>query len=61
MRFRPGLSTDGETTEVELNYGIKGIEEIERYVEELLLSLPYPDPVVLPELSLCSYMTSREI
>lgn len=46
---------------LELNNDIKGIRRRDAYVEGLLQALPHPDLVVLPELSRCSYMASREI
>ena len=46
---------------LELDNDIKGIEQRDAYVERIIRSLPHPDLVVLPELSRCSYMASREI
>ena len=46
---------------LELNNDIKGIEQRDQYVEELISRLPEPDLVVLPELSRCSYMASQEM
>ena len=46
---------------LELDNGIKGIENRKAYIEGLIARLPSPDIVVLPELSLCSYMASPEI
>ena len=46
---------------LELNNDIKGIEQREQYVEELISRLPEPNLVVLPELSRCRYMASQEM
>ena len=46
---------------MELDNDIKGIEERDAYIEELIRKLPDPDLVVLPELSRCSYMASQEM
>lgn len=46
---------------LELNNDIKGIEQRDQYVEELISRLHDPDLVVLPELSRCSYMASQEM
>jgi len=46
---------------LELNNDIKGIEQRKRYIGSLIAKLQRPDLVVLPELSLCSYMGSDTI
>lgn len=46
---------------LELNNDVKGIDQRKEYIESLIAKLPAPDFVVLPELSLCSYMASQEI
>ena len=46
---------------LELDNDIKGIQERDAYIEELIRKLPDPDLVVLPELSRCSYMASQEM
>lgn len=46
---------------LELNNDIKGIEQRKQYIESLVANLQRPDLVVLPELSLCSYMGSDAI
>jgi len=46
---------------LELNNDIKGIEQRKQYIESLIAKLERPDLVVLPELSLCSYMGSDAI
>lgn len=46
---------------LELNNDIKGIETRKEYIEGLISKLSSPDLVVLPELSVCSYMASQEI
>ena len=46
---------------LELDNDIKGIENRKAYIEGLIQRLPRPDLVVLPELSLCSYMASQKI
>ena len=46
---------------LELNNDIKGIENRDRYIEELISRLPDPELVILPELSRCSYMASQEM
>ena len=44
---------------LELDNDIKGIEQRDSYIEELISKLPEPELVVLPELSRCSYMASQ--
>ncbi len=46
---------------LQLDNDIKGISERERYIGDLISRLDHPDLIVLPELSSCSYMASREI
>lgn len=46
---------------LELNNEIKGISERKQYIESLIARLPSPDFVVLPELSICSYMADQRI
>lgn len=46
---------------LELNNDIKGIDQRKEYIESLIAKLAAPDLVVLPEVSLCSYMASQEI
>lgn len=46
---------------LELDNGIKGVEERKLYIEGLIKQLPSPDLVVLPELAMCSYMASQEV
>lgn len=46
---------------LELNNDIKGIPERMQYIESIIAQLQNPDLVVLPELSLCSYMGSDAI
>ena len=46
---------------LELDNDIKGVEQRKNYIEELIARLPSPDLVVLPELSICSYMASQEM
>jgi len=46
---------------LELNNDIKGIIQRKKYIEELIVQLPSPELVVLPELALCSYMASQKI
>ncbi len=46
---------------LELNNDLKGIEQRKRYIESLIARLKRPDLVVLPELSVCSYMGSDAI
>ena len=46
---------------LELNNEIKGIKARKKYIESLIVNLPSPELVVLPELSICSYMASQEI
>lgn len=46
---------------LELNNEIKGIENRKKYMESLIVKLPHPDLIVLPELAMCSYMGSSEI
>lgn len=43
---------------LELNNDIKGIDQRKSYIESLVAKLKNPDLIVLPELSLCSYMGS---
>ena len=44
---------------LELDNDIKGIDRRKDYIEGLIEKLPGPELVVLPELSLCSYMASQ--
>ena len=44
---------------LELNNDIKGIAERKSYIEALMVRLPSPDIVLLPELAICSYMASQ--
>ena len=46
---------------LQLNNDIKGISNRKNYIESLIASLPNPDLVVLPELAVCSYMSSQKI
>ncbi|TYQ16749.1 UNVERIFIED_CONTAM: hypothetical protein Cloal_3317 [Acetivibrio alkalicellulosi] len=46
---------------LELNNDIKGIAKRKSYIESLIAKLHSPDLIVLPELSLCSYMGSEII
>lgn len=46
---------------LELDNDIKGVAERKDYIEGLIARLPAPELVVLPELSLCSYMASQRI
>jgi predicted amidohydrolase len=46
---------------LELNNDIKGIDQRKSYIESLVAKLQCPDLIVLPELSLCSYMGSDAI
>ncbi len=46
---------------LELDNDLKGVAERKAYMEGLIARLPAPDLVVLPELSLCSYMASQKI
>ena len=46
---------------LELNNDLKGIEARKAYIDGLIGRLPSPELVVLPELSLCSYMASQAI
>ncbi|HHT25612.1 MAG TPA: carbon-nitrogen hydrolase family protein [Clostridiaceae bacterium] len=46
---------------LELNNDIKGIIQRKKYIEELIVQLPSPELVVLPELAICSYMASQKI
>ena len=46
---------------LELNNDIKGIEQRKSYIESLIAKLQRPDLIVLPELSLCSYMGSETV
>ena len=46
---------------LELDNNLKGIEQRKQYIESLVAKLQQPDLVVLPELSLCSYMGSDAI
>lgn len=46
---------------LELNNDIKGIDQRKSYIESLVAKLQHPDLIVLPELSLCSYMGSDAI
>ena len=46
---------------LELDNDIKGTARRKAYIEGLIRRLPKPELVVLPELSLCSYMASQEI
>lgn len=46
---------------LELDNDIKGIDNRKSYIESLIKQLKDPDLVVLPELSLCSYMGSEAI
>ena len=46
---------------LELNNDIKGLIQRKQYIEDLIVQLPSPELVVLPELALCSYMASQEI
>ncbi|MDF2891624.1 MAG: hypothetical protein K0R80_1991 [Clostridia bacterium] len=46
---------------LELNNDIKGIDQRKSYIESLVAKLQRPDLIVLPELSLCSYMGSDAI
>ncbi len=46
---------------IELDNGIKGIHKRKEYIESLIKLIPDPDLIVLPELSLCSYMASNRI
>lgn len=46
---------------LELNNDIKGIDQRKSYIESLIVKLQRPDLIVLPELSLCSYMGSEAI
>lgn len=46
---------------LELNNDIKGLEQRKAYIESLVAKLENPGFVVLPELSLCSYMGSDAI
>lgn len=45
---------------LELNNDIKGIEKRKKYIESLISRLPQADIVLLPELSICSYMASQK-
>jgi len=46
---------------LELNNDIKGTDQRKSYIESLVAKLQRPDLIVLPELSLCSYMGSEAI
>lgn len=46
---------------LELNNDLKGIDERKIYIESLIAKLDNPDFVVLPELTICSYMASQAI
>lgn len=46
---------------LELDNDIKGINQRKQYIESLIAKLQRPDLIVLPELSLCSYMGSDAI
>ena len=46
---------------LELDNDIKGIDQRKQYIESLIAKLQSPDLIVLPELSLCSYMGSDAI
>jgi len=46
---------------LELDNDIKGIDQRKQYIESLIAKLQRPDLIVLPELSLCSYMGSEDI
>lgn len=46
---------------LELNNDIKGIDQRKKYIESLIAKLEAPDLIVLPELSLCSYMGNENI
>lgn len=46
---------------LELNNDIKGIDQRKSYIESLVAKLESPDLIVLPELSLCSYMGSTAV
>lgn len=46
---------------LELNNDIKGIGERKKYIESLISILPSPDLVLLPELSICSYIPNQRV
>lgn len=46
---------------LELDNDIKGIDQRKSYIESLVAKLQRPDLIVLPELSICSYMGSDSI
>ena len=46
---------------LELNNDIKGLKERKQYIESLIMKLPSPDLVLLPELAICSYMPNKKI
>ena len=46
---------------LELDNDIKGIDQRKQYIESLIAKLQRPNLIVLPELSLCSYMGSEDI
>jgi len=46
---------------LELDNDRKGTEARKAYIEGLIARLPSPELVVLPELSLCSYLADREV
>ncbi len=46
---------------LELNNDIKGLKERKQYIESLISKLPSPDLVLLPELSISSYMPNQKI
>lgn len=45
---------------LELDNGIRGIDQREEYIEGLISRLPSPELVVLPEMSLCGCMASQD-
>jgi predicted amidohydrolase len=46
---------------LELNNDIKGLDQRKAYIESLVATLERPDLIVLPELSLCSYMGNTTV
>ena len=46
---------------LELDNDRKGPDARKAYIEGLIARLPSPELVVLPELSLCSYLADREV
>lgn len=46
---------------LQLDNDIKGIAQRKAYIESLIAALPEPELVVLPELTLCSYMANPAV